>query len=818
MMKNYFKSIARQLWRNRLFTFLNIIGLSVCICVAWIIFRMVSYEYSFDKKIPDVENIYQVVSKSKGGDDNSEHGFAGIAKPVLNALINNVTGTKMVVPMFYKQQHRATINDGANKPLRQFENGVGTIHLVSTNPEYFKMLGYRWLAGNPATALDAPEKLVLTDTKAQEYFPALNPQETIGKTIVYDDTVFRRVSGVVAQLNYPNSFSEDNNEFIPIDKEDLANINWGGKNSSTLLFIKPVNGVNPEAIMKQLNAINLKHNKESFEKYNFKSWYDVIPLSEKHFETQFGAQTRTADKKVLNGLMIVGAFLLLLACINYINLSTAQLPRRAKEIGIRKTLGSSSRQLIFGFIGETFILTSLAALFSFLLTAFAVKLFAGFLPEGLFDYMNYAEMTGFMLSLIVVVSLLSGLYPAWLSSKVNTVNVLKGVTENVVGKKSLSLRKGLIVFQFLIAQVFIIGSIIIYQQLSFALHMDLGFNKNGIVTVPIPYYVRNDSAYKGNKFILKNELEGNSSIAGVSLGNRPMENSMMGNILSYYKDTTKIQHQVNMKFADTDYLHVYDFKLLAGRNFTASDTMNEIVINESAVKAFGFSSPQDAIGEMLTRLWKEQSGYPIVGVVADFHQFGIQTNIEPVLITTNKRNLYTLNVKLAKDVSKWSEGIEAIETEWKKLYAGVPFQYAFYDETIEKFYKDEERMQTLVTAATAIAILISCLGLFGLTTLTAFQRTKEVGIRKVLGASVPGIVRLLSKEFLWLVLISVIVATPIAWWLMNGWLQDYAYRIDIKWWMFIIAALAAVVIALVTVSYQAIKAAMANPVDSLRSE
>lgn len=817
MLKNFLTTLTRQLWRNRLFTILNVLGLSVCICVAWIIFRMVSYEYSFDKKIPDAENIYQVVSKSKSAGDAREGGFAGISKPVLNALKNDVTGANLVVPMFYKKQHRATINDGAGSPVRQFEKGDDDIQLVSTLPDYFKLLNYQWLAGNPATALDAPDKVVLTDTRAQEYFPSFKPQEIIGKTIVYDDTVLRRISGVVAQLNYPNGFSADNNEFIPVDEEDLADNNWGGKNSNDLIFIKPAKGTNPQKIMEQLNAINLKYNKEDFEKYNYKSWYDVMPLKEKHFQTEFNAQTRTANKKVLNGLMIVGAFLLLLACINYINLSTAQLPKRAKEIGIRKTLGSSSRGLIFRFMGETVIVTSLAALLSFLLTAFAVKVFVDFLPAGLFGYMNYEAMIGFMVTLIIMVSLLSGLYPAWLSSKVNTVNVLKGVTEKVVGRSGFSLRKGLIVFQFLIAQVFIIGSIIIHQQLKYALNTDPGFSKNGIVTVTVPYYIKNDPKYKDRQFILKNELVRNSAIAGVSIGNRPMDNSMMANVMSYYKDTTEIQHQINMKFGDTDYLRLYGFHLLAGRNFSASDTMNELVINEKAVEAYGFQSPQDAIGKVLVRP-NDKSTYPIVGVVSDFHQFGVQAKIAPVLISTSKKQSSILNIKLPDEVSKWKESLKVIEQQWKKLYAGVPFNYTFYDDTIKKFYKEEERMQTLVSAATAIAILISCLGLFGLATLTAFRRTKEVGIRKVLGASVVGIVKLLSKEFLSLVLVSVIIATPIAWWLMNKWLQDYAYRVEIKWWIFIIAAVAAAVVALLTVSYQAIKAAVANPVESLRSE
>ncbi|MFT4155275.1 ABC transporter permease [Parafilimonas sp.] len=814
MLRNYFLTLARQLWRNRLYTGLNIFGLSICICVAWIVFRMVDYEYSFDKKIPGAENIYQVVSKRKIAGDAGDNGFAGISKPVLNALKNQVTGAELVVPMFYKYQHQATVQ-GLKQPVSYADKDI---QLVSTSPDYFRLLHYQWLAGNPATALDAPDKVVLTDTRARAYFPSLKPQDVIGRTITYDDTVLRRVSAVVAQLNYPNSFSADNNEFTGVYKDDLADDFWGGMSSNDLIYITPVKGASVAGIMKQLNAINFEHNKEDFQKYKYESWYDVLPLSQKHFEPQYQAQTRTADKKVLAGLMIIGAFLLLIACINYINLSTAQLPQRAKEIGIRKTLGSSSRALIQRFIGETFITTSIAALLSFLFTSVAVKVFADFLPEGLFNYMNYESMMVFMLALIIVVSLLSGLYPAWLSSRVNTVNVLKGVTEKVVGRNRFSLRKGLIVFQFLIAQVFIIGSIIIGQQLRYALHKDLGFDKNRIITVDVPYYVWQNPQYKDRQFVLKNELKSSAVIEGVSLGNRPMSNTMMSNILSYYKDTAEIQQQVNMKFGDADYLKLYGFHLLAGRNYMAADTMHEIVINEKAVKAYGFKSPQDAIGKVLTRTGEKSYTYPIVGVIADFHQFGVRSEIEPALIASNKNQNFTINIKLPADASKWKRAIQTTEQAWKKLYTGIPFKYTFYDDGIKKMYDTEEKMQKLVGAATAIAIVISCLGLFGLATLTAFKRTKEVGIRKVLGASVAGIVRLLSTEFLSLVIVSAIIATPIAWWLMHKWLQDFAYRVTIQWWMFVVAAIAACIIALLTVSYQAVKAAMANPVKSLRTE
>ncbi|ANH81457.1 hypothetical protein A8C56_11120 [Niabella ginsenosidivorans] len=813
MIRTFFATLGRQLWRNRLFTLLNICGLSICICVAWIIFRMVIYENSFDKKVPDAQNIYQLIIRNKREDGNTG-GFAAVSKPVLNTLLNDVSGAGLVVPMFYKQYNSVTIpgNNGTRK-IEEKED----ITQVTTLPAYFDMLNYKWLAGNKTTAFNHPDNVVLTEDKAKKYFPNLSPAAMVGKSLVYNDTLWRTVSGVVADLPYPNSFSGDNTEFMPVSREDLTDQDWESLNSSNLLFIKPAKQVDAKNILAQLNKINFQHNKESFEKYKYKNWYEALPLKEKHFAAQFGSQTRTADKKVLSDLMIVGGFLLLLACINYINLSTALLPKRAKEIGIRKTLGSSAKNLMVRFIAETFIVTTFAALLSFVLTFFAVKIFADFLPDGIFDYMNYPAMAGFMLLLILLISLLSGLYPAWISSRVDTVEVLKGKTEKVIGRNKITFRKSLIVFQFLIAQVFIIGAIIIGQQLQYMLHKDPGFNKEAVITFSIPYRLANKKEYKDKQFVLKNELLKNTEIKNVSLGDRPMEQMYVGNIYTYFNGKEEVNVQLQMKDVDTAFLHFYGITLLAGNNFKQTDTTTALVINEKAVHAFGFGSPREAIGKQLLVPGNGRS-YPIVGVVKDFNQSGMRSDISPGVFVSDKERLRTFNIKLPDQPQHWEKAIRSVEKEWKRIYPEAPFTYTFYDETIGAFYKSEMRTQTLVRAATAMAILISCLGLFGLATLTAFQRTKEIGIRKVLGASILGIMRLLSKDFLVLVLISLMIAAPVGWWLMSKWLQDFVFRIDIKWWMFLFAGVMAVIIAAVTVSYQTIRAARANPVEALRTE
>lgn len=812
MNTNYLKTTVRHLWRNRLFTALNVLGLAIGISACWIIYRMVDYEYSFDQKLPDANRIYQLVSKSKS--KNGEDGFAGVEKPVINVLLNDVSGAELVVPMFYKYYNSVSVPENGKQKPTVFDRST---EQVTTLPSYFDLIDYRWLAGNKRTALNAPNSVVLTEKKAQEYFPGLTSDQMIGKTLIYDDTLHKQVSGVVAALDYPNSFNRNNTEFMRISEADLNEGSWGGMSSNDLVFVKVQSNTDPTDITDQVNVVCRKFNAEQFAQYNFERWYELLPLPEKHFATNFGVQTRTANKNVLHGLIAVGTFLLILACINYINLSTALLPQRAREIGIRKTLGSTAASLTRRFMGETFAVTLLALGLSFFLTLLASRFFSAFLPEGMFEYANYRGMLVFALALITAISLLSGLYPAFLLTKVSTVNVLKGQTEKTVGQGRMWIRKGLIVFQFLVAQIFIISAVIMGQQLHYTLNKDLGFNKEAIVTVDVPYKIYNRPENKNKEFVLANELKRMPAFAGVALGDRPLDDRMMSNVHSYFRDTVEIQKALHMKMADTAYLSVYGLKLLAGRNLRPSDTINELIINEKALEVYGFSSPSEAIGEVLVTPYNGQS-YPIVGVVGDFHQMGLRTEIQPTAIASAKDRLHTFNIKLPKNPAAWQGAIQVAEGEWKKVYPGVPFEYRFYDKFIEEYYESDRNTQKLIRAATGITIFISCLGLFGLATLTAFQRTKEIGIRKVLGATVSGIVRLISKDFVKLVLIAVLLASPIAWWLMNKWLEDFAYRIEIQWWMFASAGAIAVIIALITVSWQAIRAAVANPVDSLRDE
>ncbi len=811
MIRNYFTILFRQLWRNKLFTTLNILGLSIGIAAAWIIFRMVAFEYSYDKKQPDSDRIYQVVVRNMF--EGKEGSFGGVASGLLPVLLKDVSGLEKVAPMYYQ------FNDAVS-----VVNDQGVVNstitpsrkMIATTTDFFALLDYQWLAGDPATALESPDQIVLTQTRAAKYFPDVSPENLLGRVITFNDTTSRQISGILKDLEYLNSFEAD--EFIPLSQENLTNDFWGGYTSSELMYVKLAKNVRPQQLLDQINAINTAKNKEDFAKYNFKSWYDLYPLKDKHFAAEFGQNTRTADKKILYGLIAIGAFLLALGCINYINLSTALIPQRAKEIGIRKTLGSSPRNIIYRFLNETALITFFATLLAFGLSCLAVNALEDFIPSEMKSHVNYGQFAIFLILLIISITALSGIYPAWLITKVQTVNVLKGQVTGSSQPRKFNLRRGLIVFQFLVAQFFIVCALIIGQQLRYTMTKDMGFNKDAVITIDIPYKAYSKEPYKNKQFVLKEILEKNPDIRAVALGNRPMESNMNSNIVYINNDTGKIMHQLHIKHADTDLIPLYEMKLLAGRNLQPSDTMREFVINETAIKTFGLGTPENAIGKNIF-FANNDKAYPIVGVVRDYHQFGIQSKFNPTGISSQKSRLSTVSIKLpAEHPEKWSSAIADIENNWNELYPGFDFKYRFYDEIIENMYKDEQKMSSLVKLATGISILISCLGLFGLATLTAYQRSKEIGIRKVLGASVAGIIQMLSKEFVLLISISILIASPLAWWAMNKWLESFAFRIDIQWWIFILAGLIAIVFAMITVSFQSVKAAVANPVDSLRDE
>ncbi|SFS92711.1 ABC transporter permease [Sphingobacterium wenxiniae] len=808
MIKNYFKTTLRYLWRNKLFTVLNIVGLSIGISACWMVFSMVHYEFSFDKEIPELTDIYQIVSAQEY--EGKKSSFAGIPLGMPPLLADESLEGTLVVPIYSQYIERFSIpQEGEKEPLLLEEQSG----IVGTRTSYFDLLPYEWLAGNAKTAFADPNNVVLTTDRAKVYFPKSDPADIVGKVIMRDTTQLV-VSGVVKNLPFPSSFNAQ--VFMPIPEKQWSDHNWMGMNSNHTLYVK---AKNKSSLQHLLDVAHKRYKETAAEEHlamGAKVQFGSFPLVNKHFERQHDTDGSSADIKVIYGLIAIGGFLLILACINYINLSTAQVPQRAREIGVRKTLGARPVSLTANFMVETLFITSFALLLSWPLVSLFQTIFPEFMPKGIDRFDNSLIVGIFLFGLLILISFFAGLYPAYLINRVRAVETLKGKVETKIKGTRLTLRKSLIVFQFIIAQFFIVSALIIGQQLDYTLKADLGFVHDAIVNVRMPYKSYQNSDV--DPFLYKQALEKYPEIAGIALGHEPQSNNHWGNLYYFTADTGRIQLHAPRKYIDKDYIDLYQIELLAGRNILQTDTMRDILVNEATLKALGLQAPEQIIGQHLIQ--HDGVSLPVVGVFKDFHQKSLRAEIEPLLLGSSgkRRELQVFHIKLPNDRRQWKKALATMEKEWTTFYPNAPFEYKFADENIKTLYETEHRTAKLIDLATGVTIFISCLGLFGLATLTAFQRTKEIGIRKVLGASVAGIVGLLSKDFVKLVLIAIVVASPIAWWAMNEWLADFAYRIPIQWWMFMLAGLLAVLVALLTVSYQAIRAARTNPVNSLRDE
>jgi putative ABC transport system permease protein len=734
------------------------------------------------------------------------------------ALKNEATGIDIIAPFYeWDEADKVSIPDAARKEPVVFKKQE---HAVLADENYFKLLSYQWIAGSPKTSLQKPYQVVLTASNASLYFPRLKTSDVIGKEIVFNDTIRTTVTGIVKDLventdfNFKTFVSRATQETHLMSPEDQNA--WGNTNSASQLFVKLSQGVSAAQIEKQVSSIYKKY-KKTEPGDNSKTDHNLQPLSDMHFNTDYGAFDggRVAHKPTLYGLLAVAGFLLLLGCINFINLTTAQASQRAKEIGIRKTMGSSRKQLIIQFLNETFLLTLCATILSILITPLLLKVFADFIPEGL-HYSMQPGIIAFLLLLMITVSFLSGFYPALVLSSYKPVLVLKNQIAAGSGRtRNIWMRKTLTVFQFVIAQVFIIGTILVSKQISYTLNKDLGFKKDAIVYLRTNYY----DTIPSHKFALIEKLKSIPEIAMISLANDPPSINNTWTSTMKYKDGKKeLEADVQVKLADTNYIKLFQMKLLAGTNLPYCDTTKALVINEAYAQFLGFKDPHNAIGKNIE--W-DNKNIPIVGVIANFHQKSLHEPIKPLILTTRTSQQRSINIALQPQNAAgtaWKSAISKIEKAWKEIYPEDDFECNFLDDTIKKYYTAEQNISKLLMWSTGLAIFISCLGLLGLVTYITNQRTKEIGVRKVIGASITQIISLLSKDFLKLVLIAFVIAVPIAWWGASEWLQNFAYKTDISIWIFILGGFIMFTMALVILCIRTFRAASANPVKSLRTE
>ncbi|WP_295126745.1 ABC transporter permease [uncultured Chitinophaga sp.] len=804
MFSNYFKIAWRNLWKHKVLSMINMASLAVGISAALVIYMIVQYDSSFDKFQKDNDQIYRVVTDLSFGEFNMK--TSGVPVPLAAAIREEVPGVEMTT--FFSLLKDVQVRLGGTATT--FRSKEGSM-FADTN--YFKLINYEWLAGT-AAAFEEPYKLVLTQSVAAKYFPGVAPADVIGREIIYNDTVHTQVIGVVADLKGNTDFRFhtfiSRRTLIAAGLADArSDAQWGSTNSANQLFVKMHHSTSPAVVQAGLDSLRNKYNKPSPDS---KASYILQPLSDLHFNNGYGAfDQRIASKATLTGLLFTAAFLLILGCINFINLQTAQAGSRAREIGVRKVMGSSKSRLIQQFLGESLLLTVLSTLFSIGLVPVILALFRSFIPEGVtFSTLFQPHVIMFVLLLVLVISLLSGFYPAMVMSRFEPVSVLKN---QVAGRSSKSwLRQVLTVSQFTIALVFIIATIIVGQQIRYGLTKDLGFSKEAILHGSIFY-----KASAANRQLFAERLQ---HVAGVKMAGRsnqpPASNNSMSSGVYFLNQKERRSHTLQFKIADTSYLPIYSLKLLAGRNLLPSDTAREFIMNETTAREAGFKNPADAIGSFIE--WNDKK-LPVVGVVKDFHVRSLKAEIVPILITSNIRNCYDYNILLQPgSADTWKKTIAEINTIAAEVFPEMDFTLKFYDDEIANFYNSELALGKLLSWAMALMIIISCLGLLGLSIHATTQRTKEIGIRKILGSSITGIVALFTKEVIRLIVIALLIATPLAWYAMHKWLNDYAFRINIEWWVFVLAGAGAIVIGLLTVSFHSVKAAVMNPARALRTE
>ncbi len=801
MIKNYLKITFRNLIRHKAFSVINVTGLAIGIASCLLIFTVVNYELSYDKFQPSYKRIYHVVTQDKFSDGITYN--PGISAAALDAL--RLQMPQVLFGCIYSSYgSQVTVGEpGSGSTDKKFIEESGIFY---TQPQFFNVFNYQWIYGN-ANALNEPNTAVLTKKMAEKYFGKW--EDAINKTIKLDNATTLKVSGILKDVPLNTDFPLGvliSYETLKTSGDKYYSDGWNWTSSNFQVFALLPQNVKPTEIDKQLLQFSHEHYKDvrASERTNF-----LHPLSQIHFDRRFDVYgNHTTSISVLWTLSLIGLFIIIMACINFINLSTAQAVGRSKEIGIRKVLGSNRKQLFAQVMGETGMVVIISAVLALGIASFCLPFIKHIASiEESLNLWNLSTLT-FTLLVITGVTFLSGLYPSLVLSGYKPALALKNkITSASVG--GISLRRGLVVAQFAISQVLIIGTIIAISQMSYVNHADLGFNKEAVLILS----GNSDSSIVAKLPAFKEKLLQTNGIESVSFSSDAPSSDNVWSSNFAYDHRGDEKFQVTMKFADPDYFQTYGLKMLAGRVYDKSDTIKEIVINETLLKMLGEKSAENAVGKdiRIGRNWSK-----ISGVVKDFKTNSLRKNIKPLLMAERSEFYSLTSIKLKSSNIKKTEA--AINSAWSRFFPEYAYSSTFMDDNIAKFYEQETQLELLYKIFAGLAIFISCLGLYGLVSFMAVQKTKEIGVRKVLGASVANIVFLFSKEFTILVALAFVIAAPIAYFMMHAWLSDFAYRIKIGTGFFAVAITSSILIAWLTVGYKSIKAAMANPVKSLRSE
>lgn len=804
MIKNYFKIAWRTLARNKVFSFINILGLSIGISVCYIIMLFVQDELSYDHFNVKADRIYRVVFKANinGGKINESN----VMPPVALALKNDYPEVEETTRLHRLGSPKVTYGD------KTFKEG----EFVSVDPNFFDVFTLPFIKGDAKTALAQPNTVVITKEQANKFF---GNEEPIGKVLSFNNNneAFK-VTGVIDKIPPNSHFHFDmfgSMESFPEAKQTT----WIASNFFTYLVLKKgydykkLEAKLPGMVEKYMGPQIQQDMSMSLSQFRTKGnelGFALQPLTDIHLYSDTSSEFEPGGNvRYLYIFSAVAIFMLLIACINFINLSTAGASKRAKEVGIRKVMGSAKFELIKQFLLESILITFIALLISIVFIQLVLPLFNDLSGKNLSLGLNINRIVTF-LSIGILVGLLAGTYPAFFLSSFKPIATLKGKMN--AGTKSFGLRSGLVVFQFFISVSLITGTIIVYQQMKFIQSRKLGYDKDQLMILP------NSGTLGKNEKVFKEQLLNDPRVVNATIsGYKPAGPSYNNNSLSYPAGKedqmmTTLEYKV-----DEQYIPTLGIEMAAGRNFSSAMPTDSLsmIINETAARAFGWGS--NAVGQ---RIFRQNSSrgpnvtYTVIGVVKDFHFKSLHQVITPLLMVLQPESGLIIKVK-TKDIPGL---LASMKQQWAKFNAEEPFTYTFMDELYNKTYSAEQKTGRILNIFAVLTVLVACMGLFGLATYTAEQRSREIGIRKVLGASVTQVTQMLSKDFLKLVLIACVIAFPLSWWAMHQWLQDFAYRITIGWVVFVLSGIIALVISFLTVSTQVIRAALANPVKSLRTE
>lgn len=793
MFRNYFITAFRNLKKSKVFSLINLLGLTIGISVCMMIYLFIINEFNVDSFHKNKDNVYRVM---RGAilDEGKTMSVAYLSGMHATALLND-----------FKGQIVNAVRVGQNDNL--FSVGEKSFHEkkeLVVDSSFFTMFSFPLIKGTPSEVLKDVNSVVLTESTAKRYFG--NVDDAIGKIITLNKETPLKVTGIAKDVDASSHLEFDLVTSLARYRDAPWMTNW--LNNGVYTYVQLAPNVLPSTIEKQLPNYVEKYMGSDLRKAGFNWSLSLLPLKDVYLDTVGRDNTRHGDKTVVYIFLSIAILILLIACINFMNLSTIRAAERSKEVGLRKVLGAMRNNLVWQFIGESVLLTTLSCILAVGLLLLAMPWYNQLLGYSLTVAWNSWPVYLFLFGVIIVVGFLAGSYPALFLSAFSPIQALKGKLK--MGKGGASFRQALVVVQFSISVFLIVGTIIISKQMSYVKNKQLGYNNEQTLVVPID----NGDIYR-NREVFKNELRNQPGVQSVAAMSGEPGGFFDGQMFDVEDHTEK--WNARTEYSDFEFVKTLGLKIIAGRDFSAqfpTDTTDAVLINKTAATKLGWT-PQAAIGKWIFNTVRDNTKRKIIGVVDDFNFQSLKQDIQSLVISPAPDRRQIL-VKLQS--GNVQDAVAVVRNAYIKAAPAYPFEYKFLDQQFDELYKKDIRQQTILSVFAGLAIFVACLGLFGLASFTATKRFKEIGVRKVLGSSVQGIVLLLSKDLLKPVIIAACIALPAGYWAMDKWLEDFAYKTQLSWWVFALAALVAFGIALITVAIKAVNAALANPVKSLRTE